>query len=79
MNGAEDPNKMPRFTKERTKRWHHKRMRKKKVQHRRQDAHEQLKQGKLQVGRKDHHTSHLPFIIGCHNEEGNILRQVVII
>jgi len=43
MNGAEGPNKMPRFTKERTKRWHHKRMRKKKVQHRRQDALEQLK------------------------------------
>jgi hypothetical protein len=29
MNGAEGPNKMPRFTKERIKRWHHKRMRKK--------------------------------------------------
>jgi len=43
MRGAEGPNKMPRFTKERTKRWHHKRMRKKKVQHRRQDALEQLK------------------------------------
>ena len=29
MNRAEGPNKMPRFTKERRKRWHHKRMRKK--------------------------------------------------
>ena len=29
MNGAEGPNKMPRFTKERRKRCHHKRMRKK--------------------------------------------------
>ena len=29
MNGAEGPNKMPRFTKERRKRLHHKRMRKK--------------------------------------------------
>jgi len=29
MNGAEGPNKMPRFTKERRKRWHDKRIRKK--------------------------------------------------
>jgi hypothetical protein len=43
MNGAEGLNKMPIFTKERIKRWHYKRMRKKKVQHRRQDALEQLK------------------------------------
>ena len=35
MREAKGPNKIPRFTKERTKRWHHKRMRKKKVQHRR--------------------------------------------
>ena len=28
MNGVEGPNKMPKFTKERRKRWHHKRMRK---------------------------------------------------
>ena len=28
LRGAEGPNKMPRFTKERTKRWHDKKMRK---------------------------------------------------
>ena len=43
MREAKGPNKIPRFTKERTKRWHHKRMRKKKVQRRRQDALEKLK------------------------------------
>jgi hypothetical protein len=43
MNRAEGSNKMPRFTKERIKRCHHKRIRNKKVQHRRQDALEQLK------------------------------------
>ena len=50
MNGAEGPNKMPRFTKERRKRWHHKRMRKECDIG--QDAHEQLKQGKLQNRKK---------------------------
>ena len=30
---------------------------KKGVRHRRQDAHEQLKQGNLQAGREDHHKS----------------------
>ena len=46
------------------------------VRYRRQDTHEQLKQGKLQVGRKDHHKSsrfhHM--VSSCFNDEGNILR-----
>jgi hypothetical protein len=37
---AEDLNKKPRSTKERTKEWHGKRMKKEYIQYRRQDAHE---------------------------------------
>jgi len=42
----------------------------------RQDAHKQLKQGKLQVGREDHHkSSTLHYMVSSHsNDEGNILR-----
>jgi hypothetical protein len=44
---------MTRSTKERTKRWHEK----EGVRNTRQDAHEQLKQGEVQVGREDHQNS----------------------
>ena len=76
MSRVEGPNRMTRSTKERTKRWHDKKNEKEGVQRRRQGAHEQLKQGKLQVGRKDHHkSSTLHHIVSSRsNNEGNILR-----
>ena len=51
-------------------------MRKEGVQHRRQDAHEQLKQGKLQAGKEDHHkSSTLHHMVSLHHTaEGSILR-----
>ena len=63
MNAAEGPTQCQDPQRKRTKRWHDERMRKDGVRHRRQDAHEQLKQGKLQAQRKDHH-SHLPSSLG---------------
>jgi hypothetical protein len=63
---------MTRSTKERTKRWHEK----EGLQHTRQDAHEQLKQGEVQVGREDHRnlsTLH-HMVSSCSNDEGNILK-----
>ena len=49
---------------------------KKGVQHKRQDAHEQLKQGNLQAGREDHHKpSTLHYMVSSRsNNEGKILR-----
>jgi hypothetical protein len=49
---------------------------KKRRTHERQDAQEQLKQGKLQVGREDNHkSSTLHQMMSSHsNNEGNILR-----
>ena len=46
------------------------------ARHRRQDAHEQPKQGNLQAGREDHHKSTtLHHIVSSRsNNEGNILR-----
>jgi hypothetical protein len=62
---------MTRSTKKRTKRWHEK-----GVRHKRQDAHEQIKQRKVQVGREDHrNSSTLHHMMSSHsNDEGNILR-----
>ena len=76
MRGAKGPNKVLRSTKERTEEWHDKRMRKEGVWYRRQDAHEQLKQAKLQAGRKDHHKSSTLHhrVSSRSNDEGNILR-----
>ena len=59
IKGAEGPNKVPRSTKERTKGWHNKRMRKKEC-----DIGDKMLMnisGKesFKTGRKDHH-SHLP-------------------
>ena len=53
-----------------------KKNKKERVQHRRQDAHEQLKLGNLQAGREDHHkSSTLHYMVSsCFNNEGNILR-----
>ena len=72
MSGVDGLNKMPRSTKERKKKWH----KKEEVRHRRQDAHDQLKQGKLQAERRDHRkSSTLHHRVSSHsNEEGNILR-----
>jgi hypothetical protein len=46
------------------------------VRYRRQGAHEQLKQGKLQAGREDHHNSSTlhHMVSSRSNDEGNILR-----
>ena len=59
MNGAEGPNKMPRFTKERRKRWHHKRMRKKECDIGDKMLMNNSSKESFKTGRKDHH-SHLP-------------------
>ena len=46
------------------------------IQYRRQDNHEQLKQGKFQVEGKDHHKSSTQrhMVSSRSNDEGNILR-----
>ena len=46
------------------------------LRHRRQDAEEQLKQGKLQAGREEYHKlATLHHMVSSHsNNEGNILR-----
>jgi hypothetical protein len=46
------------------------------VRHKRQDAHGQLKQGKVQVGREDHrNSSTLHHMVSSRsNDEGNILK-----
>ena len=55
MNGAEGPNKMPRFTKERRKRWHHKRMRKECDIGDKMLMNSSSKES-FKTGRKDHHS-----------------------
>jgi len=66
MSRAEGPNRMTRSTKERTKRWHDKRMRKKECDIgdkmlMNSSSKESFKQEEKTT------TSHLPFITWCHS------------
>ena len=73
---SEGPNKVPRSTKERTKGWHEKRMRKKECDIGDKMLINKLKQGKFQAKGKHHHkSSTLHHMVSSHsNDEGNILR-----
>ena len=76
MNGAEGPNKMPRFTKERRKRWHHKRMRKKECDIGDKMLMNSSSKESFNQKEKDHHKSSTLHhrVSSRSNDEGNILR-----
>ena len=76
MRGAEGPNIMSRSTKERTKRWYDKKMRKKECDIGDKMLINKLKQGKFQAEGKHHHKSSIlhHMVSSWFTDEGNILR-----
>jgi hypothetical protein len=69
-------NTMPRSTKERTKGWYDKRMRKKECDIGDKMLMDSSSKEKLQVGRENHHRSSTPhhMVSSRSNNEGKILR-----